>query len=401
MYSDGDRFLEAVERSGVEVRRSGSEFYAVDLACAFCGREGVENQRNPLDRVRLFAVDEDRAGYRRGRWFCHHCQECGDGVDFLMRYCGMSFPDAFRAVTGHEPPERPMQGREKRQAQKPSQAAGMRTQAAKAQEWRIRRNPAPNMEWQAQARVLTMRLDLRFNDAGADRIAEARHWIEEGRGIRLNNAPVFGVFWNPADRFEEPARWGLQRERKLFIPKGIVIAMTRYRYGPHCESGSIVGLLVRRAEPSGEQDKLRWVPFRDDDEGAERPKTRTMVLGFKGQPVVVMESALDAALVYQETQGRVAVVSTCGATYPLDEDAAEFLREAPALWGMPDADQPGLAAFRRWRGAFPKMRQIFMPREAGGSPVAKDATALFTLNRTRPELPTVRQILEKQGVLNG
>ena len=408
MTTPFDRFVEAVERNGARLKPNpGKGFRAVDLPCPECGSRDHEEWktnsdgdriRNDLDRMRLFRF-VDKQGRERGGWYCNKCGEKGDDVLYMEKAYGMSFYDAHVAIMGCPPPDRPMQGRERRQAQTLCPSKGVRAQTPEQQKWRIRRNPAPNGEWQAQARLLTMRLDLRFNDAGADRIAEARHWIEEGRGIRLSNAPVFGVFWNPADKFEEPAKWGLLRERKLFIPKGIVIAMTRYRYGPHCESGSIVGLLVRRAEPSGEQDKLRWVPFRDDDDGPERPRTRTMVLGFKGQPVVVMESALDAALVYQEAQGCVAVVSTCGATYPLDEDVAEFLKEAPALWAMPDTDQPGLAAFRRWRGAFPKMRQIFMPREAGGSPVAKDATELFRLNRTRPELPTVRQILEKQGVL--
>ena len=396
-----DRFIAAVEREGIELKRAGEEYYARDTPCPSCGSSGHKDG-GELDRVRLFPVEPHVAGRRRGRWLCHHCGEKGDGVDFLMRFCGKPFPEAFRAVTGENPPDRPLQrgfkeASKRTAAAKPSAAASFL--AKEAGGWRIRQNPHPSLAWQAKATVLCCELDHRLNDFGAGRLAEARRWIEEGRGICLEAAPVLGIYWNPADRYDDPALWGLKRERKVFIPRGIVIALHRRIRPPWEASPYIVGLLVRRSTPSGEADKLRWVPFRDDGAGQDLPKIRTMVLGLQGMPVVVMESALDAALVFQECGATVAVVATCGATYPLDEDAAEYLRRAPRSWAWPDADEAGAEAFRRWKKAFPSLELIEMPRDGAGRHWAKDATGLVPECRRRPSCPTVRQILAGAGVV--
>ena len=398
MFAGFDRFLAAVESRGVELRPSGSEYIARGLPCPRCGAEG-HTGREPLDRVRLSPVS---AKWPKGHWYCHRCEANNDGVDFLWHGLGMSFPEAHRAVTGEDPPDRPMKDRT---GKRPSPASSLpkRQTAAEGRgtaptAWRVQENPWPCPAWTGEAMALALRLDFRNGIAGEEAEAEARRFIEDGRGIRLNNAPAFGVYWNPADRFELPAAWGLRRAKKLYIPKGILIALLRYRWGPWCEAPTVVGLLVRRAVAGPNGERLQWVPFRDDD--SDLPKTRTMLLGETGQPVVVTESALDAALVYQEAQARVAVVSTCGATYPLDADAAAMMREAPELWAWPDADEAGAKAFRRWRGAFPAMRPIAMPTGQDGRAVAKDPTELARLCRNNAELPTVKDILQSQGVLD-
>lgn len=406
MTTSFDRFIDAVQREGFELKRAGEEYYARDTPCPECGSSGSRDG-GEMDRVRLFPADPTTAGRRRGRWYCHHCGAKGDGVDFLMRFCGKPFPDAFRAVTGENPPDRPMQRGRKGGATPPMgkvaavpQTAGASSSPAKeAGDWRIRQNPHPCPAWQAKAAVLCCELDHRLNDFDARRMLEASRWIEEGRGIRLNAAPVLGIYWNPADRWEDPVRWGLKREKRLFIPRGIVIALHRRTRPPWEASPYIVGLLVRRSDPSGEADKLRWVPFRDDGAGQDFPKIRTMVLGLLGMPVVLMESALDAALVFQECEATVAVVATCGATYPLDDDAAEFLRRAPRSWAWPDADDAGAEAFRRWKKAFPSLELISMPKDGAGRYWAKDATGLVPECRRRPSCPTVRQVLAGAGVV--
>lgn len=394
-----DRFLDAVERQGVELRPSGREYIARGVPCLQCGAEG-HTGREPLDRVRLSPVS---AMWPKGHWFCHRCKSNNDGVDFLHNGLGVPFVDAYRAVTGEDPPDRPWQGRRGRastagQAQAPSLPKRQSAEGRAVTAWRVQENPWPCPVWTGEAMALVQRLDFRNGLAGGRAEAEARQAIEQGRGIRLNNAPAFGVYWNPADRFEPADKWGLKRAKKLFIPRGILIALLRYHWGPWCESPTVVGLLVRRAVTGPDGTRLQWVPFRDDD--SSLPRTRSMVLGESGLPVVVTESALDAALVYQEAQARVAVVSTCGATYPLDADAAAMMREAPKLWAWPDADEAGAQAFRLWRGAFPAMRPIAMPAGPDGRPVAKDPTELARLCRGNAGLPTVKDILQAQGVLD-
>lgn len=153
---------------------------------------------------------------------------------------------------------------------------------------------------------------------------------------------------------------------------------------------------VRLAEPLANGTRLLWLPWRNEGD-TSAPGIRSLALGKRGLPVVVTESALDAALCLQEAGGwnRVAVVSPCGAPFPLDEDAAEYLRSAPALYGWPDADEAGEQAFRRWQATFPAMKKITMPVGLDGRPIAKDPTDLARLSRTRPGTPTVRQLLEE------
>lgn len=402
MTTSFDRFIDAVERRGVELRRSGSEYFAAGFPCPSCGREGFTGPDCKLDRVRLAPAGER---WPLGHWFCHHCHERGTGVHFLWKVLGVPYVEAYEAVTGYPPPDRPMQrNRNGSAGRTASQPAGREIPppAREARGWRIQQNPWPCPAWQAKASALCCELDHRVNDFDARRMDEARRWIEEGRGIRLDVAPVLGIFWNPADRYEDPALWGVKRERKIFVPRGICLFLHRRIYPPWESGPYIVGLLVRRANPSGDADKLRWVPFRDDDAGPEMPKIRTMLLGMtkaKGCPCIVMESALDAAVVFQEAQAEVAVISTNGATYPLDADCAEMLASASRAWAWPDADEAGMNAFRRWKKAFPSLELIEMPKDAEGRPWAKDATGLVQERRRRPSCPTVRQILAGAGVV--
>ena len=394
-----DRFIDAVERRGVELRRSGSEYIALGQPCPACGSEG-HTGREPLDRVRL---EPASAKWPKAHYWCHRCGAWNDGVDFLMRAFGMSFPDAYRAVTGEAPPDRPMQ-RKCRETQRPRrgvpQTATPNSLPAKEERaLKIQRNPLPCPAWMARSTALACEMDDRLAGAGAEYLADARRYIEDGRGIDLEWGADMGIYWNPRDRYEDPARWGLKREKKLFIPRGICIFLHRRTVPPWEGDPWIVGLLVRRANPSSEADKLRWVPFRDDDAGQDEPKIRTMVLGLRGWPVVMLESALDAALAFQECWGTVAVVATCGASYPLDKDAAIMLKAAPKIWAWPDADKAGMDAFRRWKKAFPSLELIEMPKDAEGRPWAKDATGLISERRRRPECPTVRQILAGAGVV--
>ena len=452
MYAGSDGFLRAVERHGVSLRQAQGWGVEEDGYCPEChGRGGAEREltarqrkrgaeANRPDRVRLFPVDPAKAPRRNGHWFCHKCEANGDGIDFLRRRFGLSYVAAYTEIHGTPPPDRqgwksappkgrgsagraspatarpapaatfPMSGQTTPPKTKPATLPSLSPapEAKTAEQWRIQANPWPCMEWQAQARLLAIRLDPLNSHCvatsyvrGRRALEEARAQIERGRGIPLEVASACGVYWNPvSDLFIPAGAWGLRRASKLWVPRGIVIALTRGSV-PHGDSdGHCVGLLVRCADPDVTGCKLRWVACRDDD--SPLPRTRTLILGRAGQPAIVTESALDAVLLYHLSEGRLAAVSTCGAAYPLDEDAAELLRSAPSLWAWPDADKAGQEAFAKWKGAFPTMQAVSMPKGADGRAVAKDPTELARLhNGAHPAgLPTVRQILETQGVLS-
>lgn len=161
-----------------------------------------------------------------------------------------------------------------------------------------------------------------------------------GRYLTPDTARACGLGWNPADRYERRDAWGLspvEGREKLLLPRGLVIA-TRRRSG-------VVGLTVRCPDERPEGRPKYWqiagsanLPF---------------VVGLGALPVVLMESALDAALLWAETCGQCAAVAFMGSSKPVDAATAAFITSAPLILAAPDKDDAGKKAWQRWSRAFP------------------------------------------------
>lgn len=77
------------------------------------------------------------------------------------------------------------------------------------------------------------------------------------------------------------------------------------------------------------------------------------VAGRAGLPVVLVESALDAALLWQESFNTVCGVALMGNMKGLDADTHNFIQSAPLLLAAPDNDEGGRAAWQRWNATYP------------------------------------------------
>ena len=195
-----------------------------------------------------------------------------------------------------------------------------------------------------------------------------------GRYLTPDTARACGLGWNPRDRYEPRAAWGLPTQQgrdKLLLPRGLVIA-TRRRAG-------IMALTVRCPDDRPEGRPKYWqvagsgnVPF---------------VAGRAGLPVLLVESALDVALVRQEAGDLCAAVAFMGNMKGLDADTHAFIQSAPLLLAAPDNDEGGHAAWQRWSAAYP---QAILTPAVG----AKDlgdmhrAALAWPLN---PDIPTVME----------
>ncbi len=82
------------------------------------------------------------------------------------------------------------------------------------------------------------------------------------------------------------------------------------------------------------------------------------VVGSTGQAVVLLESALDAVLVRQESQNTVAAVAVMGSTKGLDAQTKTFIEQAPSIIACPDNDEAGHKAWFHWREEFPRAVRI-------------------------------------------
>ena len=277
---------------------------------------------------------------RGGAYLCRGCGASGDGIQFLREFMGMTYPAACEAL-GLTPKDsraftlaggkglrhagtRPVQGRYTTAAEQVPPP------------WPPPPAPAefPPAAWSRAAAAF-----LRDCQAGLEYDVEAVLALT-GRYLTPDTARACGLGWNGADRHERREVWGLSPaggREKLLLPRGLVIA-TRRRAG-------VVALTVRCPDDRPEGRPKYWqvagssnVPF---------------VAGRGGVPVVLMESALDAALLWQETAGQCAAVAFMGSGKPPDADTAAFIAAAPLILAAPDKDDAGRKAWQRWSRAFP------------------------------------------------
>jgi len=285
--------------------------------CPFC--------HDGEDRFKVWPQGGKKGVY----YWCRKCKASGDGIQFLRELMGYSFSEACAAF-GVEA-RRDTRGRDStgtvsrfKQWETVNKAGTKRETQAPA------RAEYPGPEWQAAAQAF---------------LSSCR--VEPLRGLTAETCRACGVFVNPADTYPERTAWGLENytdgngkeHTKTLIPRGIVI-VTRRKAG-------IVSLTVRC--PDGDRETKKRPKFWEVKGGAQVP----FFAGRAGVPVVIVESAIDAALVWQASGGRLAGVALMGSTKGLDAETDAFLRAAPALIAAPDMDEAGAIGGRNWLNLFP------------------------------------------------
>lgn len=314
---------------------------------------------------------------RGGAYMCRGCGASGDGIQFLRDFHGYTFAEACEAF-GIETSARRNGVPSARHGGPSGGMAAKRnpgkTAAPVAVEY-------PGQEWQATAREF---------------LSSCR--VEAVRGLTAETCRACGILRNPADRFPERTAWGLKnytdadgREHtKTIIPRGIVIA-TRRRVG-------VVGVTIR-CEDSDIEAKGRR-KFHEMPGGAKVP----FLAGGAGRPVVLVESAMDAALVWQASGGALAGCALMGSTKSVDADTDAFLRAAPALIASPDFDQAGAKGGREWLSSYPDA--ILLPalegKDLGERPElcptwCKVALEYVAKAQARAEFPGEKKAGEKEA----
>ena len=328
-------------------------------ACPLCG--GATNDG--------FIVWPDRP--RGGSFLCRKCGASGDGIAFLMQRDGLSYAEACAAL-GLEPkrtttssfPARRTHARPR--PVHPAQVAPVPPAPAEL----------PCKEWMASASTFLDDCQRNIETNPETLLAIT------GRFLTPYTAVQCGIGWNPDDRYVLRESWGLPviemadggKRDKLLLPRGLVIATRR-------EAGT-VAVTMRCADDRPEVRPKYWqvkgssnVPF---------------IAGHAGLPVVLVESALDAALVWQESFGKLAAVALMGATKPVDADTDQFIKQAPLLLACPDNDAGGLSAWQRWSAAYP--RAILTP--AVGAKDLGDMHRAALAWPINPAIPTVMEWAE-------
>lgn len=298
---------EGLPLAGEVVHKGGGEYCG---PCPSCG-----------GRDRFILWPEHQSGAKGGRFLCRGCGAQGDAVEFLRVFRGMGYREACEALRIE-----------------PSCRNGPPLERHTAKEWTPEAERLPSAGWMGQA--------ARFVAACASGIGSGPgHGCLLSRGLTVETARALCIGWNPADRYDRRTDWRLGdevntdtgRPRKVWLPKGLVLPIRR-------KSG-VVAVLIRRADWKAEDELPKYWQVKGSGSGC-------YCLGAAGKPVVVVESVLDAVLVWQEAGDVAAAVALTGATKKPDAGTAAFLRAAPLLLWSLDFDEAGTKAWAWWREHF-------------------------------------------------
>ncbi len=253
--------------------------------CPFCGGR---------DRFRVWP--DHPSGDAGGRFYCRGCGMAGDGITFLRESTGMSYPEACQTLQVAPGPMK-------------------RTAPTARPTWTPKSALAPCEAWQEQAARFVAECAATMTP-GSDGMAYA-----ESRGLTADTVARLSIGWNPQARFETREAWGLPPEsnskgnpRKVWLPAGLVI--------PSRRRAGIVAVKVRRSAWTPEDKLPKYCAVAGSVPG--------LALGGAGLPVVVVESELDAVLVWQEARDLAGALALGTATGKPDADTAAFLHAAPA-----------------------------------------------------------------------
>lgn len=305
---------------------------------------------------------------RGGAYLCRGCdQQGGDGIQFMRKYMGLSYAEACAAL-GIEP--------KRTTSSFPARHTHARPRPVHpAQIAPVPPAPAvlPCKEWMASAAAFLAECQRDLETSPEALLAIT------GRFLTPHTAVQCGIGWNTADRYILRESWGLPiveladggKRDKLLLPRGLVTA-TRRRAG-------VVALTVRCPNDRPETRPKYWQ--------VKGSSNMPFIAGRAGLPVVLVESALDAALVWQESFGKLAAVALMGNAKGLDADTHAFIQAAPLLLACPDNDEGGQVAWQRWSAAYP---QAILTPAVG----AKDLSDMHQAALAWPINPAIPTVME-------
>lgn len=283
------------------------------------------------DRFTLWAEKDADKG---GRFWCRGCGASGDGIAFMMSFCGMNYAEACAWLGTHPKGERSFPARQRRNT---------------PETWTPKAAELPWEKWRSAAAELVEHY-APFIERG-DGLAAL-----QARGLTIETARALKLGWIPKDTYFNLSDFGLPETRnargnmsKLFLPAGLLMPIQRKE--------GWVALVVRRAGECKPHERFWQVKG-----GA---KELPLVLG-SGKPVMILESFLDAALVWQEAGDAVSVVALNGSAKIPAGAVFTFLMQAPLRLGAFDNDGAGLEALAEWQKHFPTpVKKWFTPSRYG------------------------------------
>jgi len=268
------------------------------------------------DRFRVWPKHSNGIG---GRYWCRVCEKNGDAVQMLKEFGGLGFRDACRLL-------------------------GVDTSVHPQGEEVQRTNE--DQAWRPENAVLSPRI---WQERAAWFVADcAERMVPESRGLAYafsrHLAPEtvreLGIGWNPCDRQEERSDWGLAPEinrqgnpKQVWLATGLVI--------PSRSTEGYIGIKIRRSKWHPEDDRPKYIGVPGTTPGLSLRKE-------SARPVVVVESEIDAALIWQEAGDLVDALALGTASRTPNAETMVYLVASPLVMVSLDYDEAGIKATKKW-----------------------------------------------------
>ena len=265
--------------------------------------------------------------------YCNSCQGRGDLIDLYCVAHGLEKSEGFREFMREFCPDAARGGPRTR-----GRTPRMPGEGRQPADWQPENPEDPPELWRKKCgQVMAYGLEqLQEN-------RDIQDWLRE-RGISLRTAVRFGLGWIPKSYYREREAWGVEpayhesgKEKKLWIPRGLVIPYLRHQ----------------------QLQRLRFRRFEDDElpryyvlPGSSRAPLwiRRSTEASGPEAVVIVETELDALMLW-ELVGDLVHIAALGSSSakPHDPELLQVLRDADRILLSLDHDEAGARALRWWR----------------------------------------------------
>lgn len=307
--------IELAQEIGLQPKRTsstnGGEYAS---SCPDCGGR---------DRFRIWPSQQ--AKNCTGTYWCRQCGKKGDAIQFCRDFFGMEFQQAVEKVGAI--------------VQRPSETPHIQRSFA---------TPAitpPNEKWSQRA--------LDFVLWASQKISCLPSALEvlEKRGIPKEAVDHYCIGYCDRDLFINPQEFGLESDKKIFIPEGIVI--------PAIEpSGKVIRLKIRRSKWNPEDQLPKYWMIRGSMNGLN-------IVGSVRKPaMLVVESELDAFAIDWLCNDLAFTVSV-GSNTKSPDNVVDYWAKRRRLLICHDNDEGGLAMNEKWRKLYSHAESVSVPLDLG------------------------------------
>lgn len=291
-----------------------------------------------------------------GSYWCRSCGKGGDLVQFYVDFCGMAYPEAFRAA-GREMPEGYTGASGNHQAvMAPARVLGDDAAGRKEFEPTHYENPPETWQLKADKFVTWAHGQLLENPEQLELLA--------ARGLDLDAVKIFRIGWFSGEKgknaaFRPRESWGLPtimndngRKKMLWIPRGVVIPYIGVN-----ETGAEMIRRIRIRRPDVDINSPKDVRYYVLPGSCMSP----MMIFPEKRAFLVVEAELDAMLIARKAGPVVGVLAMGSAQTKPCRESYPVLKGALRILNALDFDEAGKKAGKWWAEEFSNSRRWSVP----------------------------------------